>query len=56
MTAVSGLPQGNVTFCFTDIEGSTCILEHLGASAYSESRSELDVLVASREQSFRRPS
>ena len=30
MTQVLPLPQGTVTFLFTDIEGSTRILEHLG--------------------------
>src|SRR5215472_639329 len=27
---VPGLPTGNVTFLFTDIEGSTSLLQHLG--------------------------
>jgi predicted ATPase/class 3 adenylate cyclase len=34
------LPSGMVTFVFTDIEGSTRLLEHLGEDAYSEALSE----------------
>lgn len=30
------LPTGTVTFVFTDIEGSTRMLERLGADAYGE--------------------
>ena len=29
------LPSGTVTFLFTDVEGSTRLLEELGAEAYS---------------------
>jgi len=34
------LPTGTVTFLFTDIEGSTKLLDELGASAYEEARAE----------------
>jgi hypothetical protein len=30
------LPSGTVTFLFTDVEGSTKLLEELGTSAYRE--------------------
>lgn len=35
-----GLPQGTVTFLFTDIEGSTRLLLDLGESAYGEALAE----------------
>jgi predicted ATPase/class 3 adenylate cyclase len=31
-----GLPTGSVTFLFTDIEGSTALLQHLGDQRYAE--------------------
>jgi class 3 adenylate cyclase len=31
-----GLPTGTVTFLFTDIEGSTTLLQHLGDRRYAE--------------------
>ena len=31
----SGLPSGTVTFVFTDVEGSTRLLDELGADAYA---------------------
>jgi predicted ATPase len=34
------LPQGTVTFLFTDIEGSTRLLRDLGASAYADALAE----------------
>jgi predicted ATPase len=34
------LPSGTVTFLFTDIEGSTRLLEQLGAEAYAEALAE----------------
>src|SRR3954454_12139558 len=36
MGAQGSLPQGTVTFLFTDIEGSTGLLERLGREAYGE--------------------
>ena len=36
----SDLPSGTVTFLFTDIEGSTRLLEELGAEAYAEALAE----------------
>jgi class 3 adenylate cyclase/DNA-binding CsgD family transcriptional regulator len=36
MTAASELPGGTVTFLFTDIEGSTRLLEELGRELYGE--------------------
>jgi len=30
------LPSGTVTFAFTDIEGSTRLLDALGAAAYAD--------------------
>ena len=30
------LPTGTVTFLFTDIEGSTTLLQHLGDRRYAE--------------------
>jgi class 3 adenylate cyclase/tetratricopeptide (TPR) repeat protein len=36
VTAVASLPSGTVTFLFTDIEGSTRVLDRLGAAGYSE--------------------
>jgi predicted ATPase/class 3 adenylate cyclase len=38
--AVRDLPGGTVTFVFTDIEGSTLLLEQLGAEAYSVALAE----------------
>src|SRR5215471_8375735 len=32
---VPGLPTGSVTFLFTDIEGSTSLLQHLGDERYA---------------------
>jgi class 3 adenylate cyclase len=41
MTPVrSGLPTGTVTFLFTDIEGSTRLLNDLGAERYSQALAE----------------
>ena len=34
------LPSGTVTFLFTDIEGSTQLLEQIGAAAYAELRAD----------------
>ena len=34
------LPSGNVTFLFTDVEGSTRLLHSLGAEAYAEALAE----------------
>ena len=31
-----GLPTGTVTFLFSDVEGSTALLERLGGAAYAE--------------------
>jgi class 3 adenylate cyclase len=36
MPAASELPSGTVTFLFTDIEGSTRLLERFGRVVYSE--------------------
>ena len=36
----TALPTGTVTFLFTDIEGSTRLLGHLGPSAYAEALAE----------------
>lgn len=36
MGTQGSLPQGTVTFLFTDIEGSTALLERLGRDAYGE--------------------
>ena len=33
---VTNLPRGTVTFLFTDVEGSTRLLEELGAAGYAE--------------------
>ena len=33
---MSSLPTGTVTFLFTDIEGSTALLEELGSEGYGE--------------------
>ena len=35
-----GLPTGSVTFLFTDVEGSTALLQHLGDGRYAETLSE----------------
>lgn len=35
MPAATDLPTGTVTFVFTDIEGSTKLLEHLGTAGYT---------------------
>lgn len=37
---VGELPRGTVTFLFTDIEGSTQLLEQVGAAAYADLRGE----------------
>ena len=37
---MSELPTGTVTFLFTDIEGSTRLLEHVGPALYDEPLSE----------------
>src|SRR5262245_6918870 len=34
--AARGLPSGTVTFLFTDVEGSTRLLDELGADAYAD--------------------
>ena len=34
------LPTGTVTFLFTDVEGSTTLLNDLGAAAYAEALQE----------------
>jgi predicted ATPase/class 3 adenylate cyclase len=34
------LPSGTVTFCFTDVEGSTRLLHELGAEAYADALAE----------------
>ena len=34
------LPTGTVTFVFTDVEGSTRLLQHLGADAYADALTE----------------
>src|SRR5205809_2005372 len=36
----SGLPSGLVTFVFTDVEGSTRLLQELGAAAYARALAE----------------
>jgi class 3 adenylate cyclase len=36
----SELPSGTVTFLFTDVEGSTRLLEQLGEEPYAEALSE----------------
>jgi class 3 adenylate cyclase len=33
---MTGLPAGTVTFLFTDIEGSTTLLQRLGNRRYAE--------------------
>jgi len=47
---MEGLPQGTVTFLFTDVEGSTELLTRIGADAYGEllgtHRSLVDAAVA----------
>jgi predicted ATPase/class 3 adenylate cyclase len=40
MTTVRQLPTGTVTFLFTDIEGSTRLLEELGEDRYAEALAE----------------
>src|ERR671926_1842271 len=37
---MTDLPSGTVTFLFTDIEGSTRLLEELGADAYAKALAE----------------
>ena len=39
MLSVMSLPAGTVTFLFTDIEGSTRLLDELGPEAYAEALS-----------------
>jgi predicted ATPase/class 3 adenylate cyclase len=39
------LPTGTVTFCFTDVEGSTRLLHELGAEAYAEALAEHRALI-----------
>jgi predicted ATPase/class 3 adenylate cyclase len=39
------LPKGTVTFLFTDIEGSTRLLQHLGADRYAQVRAEHERLL-----------
>jgi predicted ATPase/class 3 adenylate cyclase len=39
------LPSGTVTFCFTDVEGSTRLLHSLGAEAYAEALAEHRAIV-----------
>ena len=34
------LPSGTVTFLFTDVEGSTRLLQELGADAYADALAE----------------
>jgi len=41
------LPQGTVTFLFTDIEGSTRLLARLGEAAYLELLAQHDDLIRS---------
>lgn len=36
----SDLPAGTLTFCFTDVEGSTALLRTLGAEAYAKALAE----------------
>ena len=36
----SDLPAGTVTFCFTDVEGSTALLQELGPERYAEALAE----------------
>jgi hypothetical protein len=36
------LPRGTVTFLFTDVEGSTKLLQELGPELYAEALAELD--------------
>jgi class 3 adenylate cyclase len=38
--AMPDLPDGIVTFLFTDIEGSTRLLEDVGVEAYAEALAE----------------
>ena len=38
------LPSGTVTFLFTDVEGSTKLLQELGAEAYAEALLELSLI------------
>jgi predicted ATPase/class 3 adenylate cyclase len=42
---MTGLPTGTVTFLFTDIEGSTELLQHLGDHRYSEVLAEHQTLL-----------
>jgi class 3 adenylate cyclase len=37
---MGGLPEGTVTFLFTDVEGSTRLLDEVGAGRYSDALTE----------------
>ena len=39
------LPTGTVTFVFTDVEGSTSLLNELGAEAYADALAEHRALI-----------
>ena len=45
MNPVAGLPVGTITFLFTDIEGSTRLLERLGDGAYAATLARHDAIV-----------
>ena len=38
--SAAGLPNGTVTFLFTDVEGSTVLLHEIGAERYGEALAE----------------
>ena len=42
---MKGLPTGTVTFLFTDIEGSTALLQRLGDRRYAEVLAEHQTLL-----------